>query len=159
MGLRIALYIANRVPVAKYGGTERDVVWLARELTRQGHHVTLLAPPGSYVPGVRMVFVPVGKAPEPFLPRDVQFVNYHSKPGPQPFARSLLSIHGNIVGSPRTDVNLNFISADHAARHGHKTFVYNGFPVDEHYFSDAKSERYLFFAAVAAPRMPGGIRP
>lgn len=54
--LRIALIAGARLPVEKYGGIERVVVWLAREFTRQGHAVTLIARPGSFVPGVRMVF-------------------------------------------------------------------------------------------------------
>ena len=44
-----------RVPVTKYGGAERVVVWLSQGLVELGHQVTLLAPKGSRVEGVRVV--------------------------------------------------------------------------------------------------------
>jgi glycosyltransferase involved in cell wall biosynthesis len=149
MGLRIALYIRSRVPVEKYGGTQRDVVWLARELTRQGHEVTLIASPGSFVPGVRMVFLQPGKPLREHVPRGIQIVNSHygGQFGDLP---TLHSVHGNLGGPPGPG-NFNFISADHAARYGRKTFVYNGMPVDEHYFSEAKSDRFLFFSRINRP--------
>ena len=47
--LRIALVapLAEAVPPKLYGGTERVVSWLAEELIRQGHKVTLFASGGS----------------------------------------------------------------------------------------------------------------
>jgi hypothetical protein len=43
--MRIALVVplAEAVPPKFYGGTERVVSWLAEELVRQGHRVTLFA--------------------------------------------------------------------------------------------------------------------
>ena len=43
--MRIALVapLAEAVPPKLYGGTERVVSWLAEELVRQGHEVTLFA--------------------------------------------------------------------------------------------------------------------
>ncbi len=43
--MRIALVapLAEAVPPKFYGGTERVVSWLAEELVRQGHRVTLFA--------------------------------------------------------------------------------------------------------------------
>ena len=43
--MRIALVapLAESVPPKFYGGTERVVSWLAEELVRQGHRVTLFA--------------------------------------------------------------------------------------------------------------------
>lgn len=47
--IRIALVapLAEAVPPKLYGGTERVVSWLAEELVRQGHQVTLFASGGS----------------------------------------------------------------------------------------------------------------
>ena len=47
--MRIALVapLAEAVPPKLYGGTERVVSWLAEELVRQGHDVTLFASGGS----------------------------------------------------------------------------------------------------------------
>ena len=48
--MRIALVapLAEAVPPKLYGGTERVVSWLAEELVRQGHKVTLFASGGSH---------------------------------------------------------------------------------------------------------------
>jgi glycosyltransferase involved in cell wall biosynthesis len=160
MGLRIALCIRSRVPVEKYGGTQRDVVWLARELTRQGHEVTLIASPGSFVPGVRMVFLQPGKPLHEHVPSGIQIVNSHAG-GQFGDLPTLHTIHGNLDGPPAPGPrSFNFISANHAARYEHKTFVYNGMPVDEHYFSEAKSNRFLFFSRInrAVKNVSGAMR-
>lgn len=146
-GLRIALIINSRVPVEKYGGTERDVVWLARELIRQGHAVTLIAPPGSHVAGVRMIFARSKEEALARVPDDIDIINSHAGPLPSNVGRPCLySAHGNDTQCDRG--HWNFISRDHARRHGRQTFVYNGFPVDEHYFSADKSNRLLFFSRI-----------
>ena len=45
----------ERVPPAAYGGTERIVDELTKELVRRGHEVTLFASGDSHVPGARLV--------------------------------------------------------------------------------------------------------
>jgi glycosyltransferase involved in cell wall biosynthesis len=55
--MRIALVapLAEAVPPKLYGGTERVVSWLAEELVRQGHRVTLFASAGSQTAGELVV--------------------------------------------------------------------------------------------------------
>lgn len=145
--LRIALLIDRRIPVEKYGGTQRQVVWLAQELTRQGHAVTLIARPGSYVPGVRMAFASSHADGFAQVPPDTDIVNSHGGPPPANFNGPwLATAHGN--GAPPRGGNWSYVSRDHARRHGRETFVYNGIPLDEHYFCDQKSNRYLFFSRI-----------
>jgi glycosyltransferase involved in cell wall biosynthesis len=145
--LRVALMIDRRVPVELYGGTERAVVWLAQELTRQGHAVTLITSPGSFVPGARMIFAKSGDEAFARVPDDVDIVNSFSWRPPAGFKRPCLSTtQGN--GTPPRGGNWSFVSRDHARRHGRETFVYNGLPADEHYFSDEKSDRFLFFSRI-----------
>ena len=48
--MRITLVAKSRVPCKGYGGTERQVDWLAAELVRLGHKVVLIAAPGSKHP-------------------------------------------------------------------------------------------------------------
>src|SRR5689334_19350863 len=76
--LRIALVVSGRVPAAKYGGTQRVVPWLARELVRKGHAVTVVAGEGSFVPGARMI---VARTPAEALarvPNDIDIAHFHS---------------------------------------------------------------------------------
>jgi glycosyltransferase involved in cell wall biosynthesis len=146
--LRVALLVAGRVPARKYGGTERVVPWLARELVRQGHAVTVIASDGSDVPGARMIFARSREEASARIPSDVDLVHYHSWFEPGGKLPSLNTLHGNAAG-PIGPGNWSFVSRNHAERHGRKTFVYNGLPVEEHYFSAVKSPRYLFLAGIS----------
>src|SRR5438552_17040431 len=65
-----------RVPVSKYGGAERIVVWLSQGLVELGHEVTLLAPKGSRVAGVRVVEV----SPEEVLSSGFDLHRHVSEP-------------------------------------------------------------------------------
>jgi glycosyltransferase involved in cell wall biosynthesis len=58
--MRIALVapLAEAVPPKLYGGTERAVSWLAEELVKQGHRVTLFASNGSETAGELSVCAP-----------------------------------------------------------------------------------------------------
>ena len=148
--LHVALIVAARVPVEKYGGTERQVAWLARELLRRGHAVTLIASPGSFVPGARMISAGTHREAFERVPSDVDIVNANDVEAPAGFGKPcLISHHGN------RDVpaggNRNFVSRNHAERHGRKTFAYNGLPVDEHYYSKRKNGRFLFCARINRP--------
>lgn len=145
--LRIALVVKGRVPAEKYGGTQRDVPWLATELVRRGHAVTVIAAPGSFAPGARMIFARTREEAMARIPHDVDLVNFHSWLTNDYRLPTLNSCHGN-VDPAAVAGNWNFVSRNHAERHGRTTFVYNGLPVEQHYFRAAKSDRYLFLARV-----------
>ena len=55
---RLSLRLAEAVPPKLYGGTERVVSWLAEELVRQGHKVTLFASGGSETTAILVVCAP-----------------------------------------------------------------------------------------------------
>jgi len=54
--MKIALFCSSRniIPSLKTGGTEQPIFYLARELARRGHQITLYAARGSKVPGVKI---------------------------------------------------------------------------------------------------------
>ena len=140
-----------RLPVPKYGGAERIVVWLSQGLAELGHQVTLLAPPGSRVAGVRVVEVQPDEVLAPgFDPRryagePVDVMHYHVPvryPPPVPYVWTL---HGN-MGGGRADAHTICVSADHARRHATQAFVRNGVRLDEYEFRAQKGEYDLFLA-------------
>jgi glycosyltransferase involved in cell wall biosynthesis len=140
-----------RLPVPKYGGAERIVVWLSQGLAELGHQVTLLAPPGSRVAGVRVVEVQPEEVLSPgFDPRryasgPADIMHYHCPvrhPPPIPYVWTL---HGN-MGGGRADDRTICVSEDHARRHGTEAFVRNGVRLDEYEFRAAKGDYDLFLA-------------
>jgi len=145
--LRIALVCENRLPVERYGGTERVVEWLARALLRLGHAVTLIAPPGSHIDGARSVAATSAEEAAARVPGDVDLVHAHGWTNARFAQPTLWTLHGNAPGFP-FEGNWNFISSDHARRHDRKTFVYNGIPPDEVYFQAIKGPRHLFLSRV-----------
>lgn len=150
--LHIALYHPGRLPVRKYGGTERVVVWLARGLAELGHRVTLLAAPGSQVPEATLVPVDaklsaISGGPDltSLLPRDVDLLHAHvplqRPPVGVPF---LWTFHGNGEAGRVFPDSTVALSANHAARHGIAQWVHNGLDPAEYQFQSSKQEFDLF---------------
>ena len=56
MIMKIAFFCSSRsiIPPPKTGGVEQPAYYLARELARRGHEITLYAAPGSKIPGVKV---------------------------------------------------------------------------------------------------------
>lgn len=141
----------SRLPVAGYGGAQRIVVWLAQGLAELGHDVSLIAAPGTAVPGIRCLGVPAEEIhspafdPEGLLARPVDVLHYHAPVVHPPRLPYVTTLHGN-MGVGRADVHTICVSEDHARRHGTKAFVHNGVRLEEYRFGPAKGDFDLFLA-------------
>src|SRR5262245_47815454 len=144
--MHVVLYIRNRLPVRKYGGTQRVAVYLARGLAAAGHRVTLLAGVGTRVPEASVVELPMvkaGAAPvdlQRWVPTGAEILLAYSPirgPLDLPWIRSL---HGNRKPGTPSAPNTLFLSRDHATRHGARAFVYNGIDLGEFRFQAAKAD-------------------
>ena len=142
-----------RLPVPKYGGAERIVVWLSQGLVELGHQVTLLAPQGSRVAGVRVVEVQPEEVLSPgfdlhrHVSEPVDIMHYHCQIHyPPPSVPSVWTLHGNMGGGRRADARTICVSQDHARRHGTHAFVRNGVRLDEYEFKTQKEDYDLFLA-------------
>jgi glycosyltransferase involved in cell wall biosynthesis len=148
--MHITLVCDGVLPAASYGGVERVVVWLAQEFLRDGHDVAVVAMPGSFVPGAEMIHITSASDAFSRVPKHTDVVHAHIVPQQSNFEHpTVVTIHGN-VQAPQ-NCNLVYLSRDHAQRHGRETYVYNGVPADECYFSDKKSSRLLFFSRINRP--------
>lgn len=148
--MHIALVANARVPVAGYGGTERVVTWLGRALLEQGHRVTLIASPGSSMPGARVVEAGHRALQEhdfdvaPFLPPGVDVVHSHRQLWVAPPVPMLWTLHGNPPAGTILPDNTVFVSANHAQRYGHSTYVHNGLDPAEYRWRGVKADYDLF---------------
>jgi glycosyltransferase involved in cell wall biosynthesis len=147
--VKILIYHPVRLPVSHYGGTERVVMWLARNLARQGNEVTLFAAPGSSLPEPLRCLTD----PEALSSRINEFDVVHSFTKLPPEwdertrGRILFTIQGNGQKGERFHRNTVFVSRNHAERHGAKAFVYNGLDPDELlYDAGRRPDRYLFLS-------------
>lgn len=122
------------LPVSLYGGTERIAWDLAKSLSRAGHEVSLLLPPKS-----RSDFAKV------YSNRDIafskrsffsafDFVHTFYPVDPNIFngIPYLTTQQGNAGPGENLKGNYNFVSKNHAERHGSKTWVYNGLDWDNY---------------------------
>jgi len=149
--MHVAVASHHRLPVKGYGGTERIVTALAHGLVALGHRVTMIAPPGTAIPGTALVAVPGKAFRDPrfslasYTPRDADVLHAHFvvrsvPPGP-PFLQTL---YGNLkAGEPVPPQNV-FLSGNHAGRNGSAVFVYAGLDPGEFQFSAVKDD-YDFF--------------
>jgi len=151
--MHIVQFNHARVPVSKYGGAERIVVWLSQGLVELGHQVTLLAPKGSHVAGVRVVEVSPEQVLSPgfdlrrYVSDHVDVMHYHCEiHHPPPQVPSVWTLHGNMGGGWRADARTICVSRDHARRHGTHAFVRNGVRLDEYEFRTEKEAYDLFLA-------------
>ena len=132
MPLHICLVERGVLPVNAYGGTERVVWYLARELSRDGHRVTLLAGRGSRCDFARVLPFDPDAPLTPQLPTDCDLIHFHFPPEEAIELPHIVTNHGNRNDLRPFPLNTVFLSANHAARYGAQHFVYNGLDWDDY---------------------------
>lgn len=152
--MRVTLVAPAGIPTRGYGGTERQVEWLAAQLVRLGHDVTVIAARRTGDAPFEIRQAGTAQQVRDAIPADTQLVHFHGPYLDVPYP-SLNTCH--IVGldlsrfaeSSGAPQNWNFVSASHARSYGRATFVYNGFPVDAYRLAAGKNERLFFLAGIA----------
>jgi hypothetical protein len=114
------------IPATKYGGTERIIWWLGKELTTKGHKVTYLVQPGSTCDFADVLFYQSNKPLNEQIPPSADLVHLHFATGEQLSKPNLTTIHGNVPFGTHLPVNSVFVSKNHALRHGSTSYVHNG---------------------------------
>lgn len=150
--MKILFEHPEKVPVKNYGGTERILIWLMKELTKLGHKVYLIGHPESDVSNIGVTLIPKPRGIKDFrsyIPKDVDIIHLFTDPKYE-FDRPLIAtLHGNGQIGERFHKNTVFLSKKHAANHNSDVFVYNGIDLDEYPFNRKKNlswENFLFLA-------------
>lgn len=162
--MRVVLVSPGVTPPRHYGGTERVVAWLGRELAALGHEVTLLAPPGSEAPWAVRTAVfspPPGNINaqaldlDDLIPPDADILHLHfAQPRDFPFPM-LKTVHGYPFHVTGRDTwaepgefgpEYSFVSDAHRRTCGRpdNPFVHNGIDLDEYVFRADKEGYFLF---------------
>jgi len=129
------------IPALKYGGTERVIWGLGKELAKQGHQVSFLVKEGSTSDFATIIPFDELKPIEKQIPIDVDVVhlfNSSSKNITKPY---LFTMEGNPPQNTDLDVNMVFVSKNHASRYGSSSFVYNGIDWGEYPAPNLQIER------------------
>ncbi|MBF0570946.1 MAG: glycosyltransferase [Candidatus Omnitrophica bacterium] len=151
------ILIANNsriiIPVKEYGGTERHIWWLGKELVKLGHEVSYLVAQGSSCPfAKRVLFYDPNRPVQEQIPDDVDFVHLHFQILGTLKKPYVITHHGNFHQGA-FDLNTIFVSRNHAMRHQSTSFVFNGMDPDEYgeVNFDKKRQHLLFLAYAKRP--------
>ncbi|MBQ8456501.1 MAG: glycosyltransferase [Prevotella sp.] len=160
--MKIVLVHNAVLPVKRYGGTERIVWALGRELSRMGHQVTFMLRKGSSCSFARLIEINPSKSIGSQVPEDVDIVHFQDTAFPADLHKPyVVTINGN---KDFDDIPQNaiFVSRNHAERYGHQSFVYNGLDWDEYGPADLSRQRkgfhFLGKAAWRVKNIRGAIR-
>lgn len=152
--MKILIVSHAKIPVARYGGTERIIWWLGRELNRLGHQVTYLAAPGSTCPFAKVLPLNPAKDMNLQVPDDIDVVHFHLPVYNFNKKPCVVTVHDNPGAGMDFHPNSVFVSANHATRYGSAIFVYNGIDTADYPQPDLAEKRiYTHFLAKAAWRL------
>ena len=138
------------IPVKTYGGTERILYWLMKELVILGHEVYLIAAPESQVDSIGVRLIKRTDASwRHLVPPEIDILHLFLTPSePLPDHPFVVTIHGNGRQGEQFHCNTIFLSKKHAANHHAECFVYNGIDFDEYPFVPKQNnwQNFLFLA-------------
>jgi glycosyltransferase involved in cell wall biosynthesis len=125
--MHILIVNNTSIPVKQYGGTERVIWWLGKELVKRGHQVSYLVGPGShcdFATGVHTLnhSIPFNQQ----IPPGVDLIHLNCKVNEQPNIPYIFTLHGNNNDQYPLDLNTVFVSKNHASRYGSDSYVHNG---------------------------------
>jgi len=149
--LHILIICNSLLPVSKYGGTQRVVWSLGKELAGMGHRITFLASAGSVSDFAQVKVLDNSLPLSGQIPYDVDLVhsfNNTLEDLPKPF---IYTQEGNTTTDRDLHINTCFVSRNHASRYGSEMYVYNGMGLEEYGKPRFDVERkYLHFLGKAA---------
>lgn len=147
----------TQIPVKHYGGTERVIWYLGKELNKLGHKVTYLVSKGSTCPFAKLFFINPSEPILSQIPDGIDIVHFHLFPLPDltHFTRPyVITMHGNMDHPTPLNHNTIFVSKDHATRFDSSSYVYNGLDWDDYRVPVMHSSRsYFHFLGKAAWRV------
>lgn len=152
--MKILIVSDSQIPATKYGGTERVIWWLGKELSRLGHQITYLVAAGSNCPFAKVLIYDPNADLNKQVPDDIDVVHFNHQVHGFNKKPYIISVHGNPGYGEQLDKNSVFVSGNHASRHGAVAFVHHGLDPDDYPKPDLSQKRlHMHFLAKAAWRV------
>ncbi len=154
--MKILIVNNTLIPVKLYGGTERVIWSLGKELVKLGHQVIFLVKQGSTCDFAKVIYIDETIDIISQIPADIDIVHFNFTPHNIHIVKKpyIITIHGNINSTNPLDTNSVFVSNNHANRYGSSSFVYNGLDWDEYTKPNLLQQRTHFhFLGKAAWRV------
>lgn len=154
--MRILIVNNCIIPVHQYGGTERVIWGLGKELTQLGHKVTYLVNQGSTCDFATVLFIDPAKPIVDQIADNYDVVHFQFQPhGVEALKLPyVVTMHGNTNDLNTLNSNTVFVSKNHAERYGSSSYVHNGLDWRAYDRPDIQMERkYFHFLGKAAWRV------
>lgn len=150
--MNILITIQNKIPSLLYGGTERVVWYLGKELVKLGHNVTFLASEGSSCNFTKLLIYNPNKSLNSQIPEKIDFVHVFDDNFTEELEKPhIVTIEGNPFKIKTLNINSVFVSKNHANRYNSESYVHNGLDWDAYEKPDLNSKReYFHFLGKAA---------
>ncbi|MEW4925174.1 glycosyltransferase [Algibacter sp. 2305UL17-15] len=147
----LIIAIDNKIPVINYGGTERVIWSLGKELYKLKHKVTFLVKKDSYCDFADVIFYDSTIDLKSQIPDGIDVIHSHSVLNLDALnIPNVFTLHGNIFSEFEMPNNTICISKNHATRNNRSTYVYNGLDWDEFEpFSIDTKRNYFHFLGKA----------
>lgn len=144
--MNILIVDRSVIPVSFYGGTERVIWSLGKELAKLGHKVTYLVREGSSCEFAAVLPLDESRPIAPQIPKDIEVVHFNYFPDDlhQIETPYLVTMHGNVNNDYLFDKNTVFVSKNHAGRYNATSYVHNGLDWNDYSKPDLKLRRNSF---------------
>ncbi|MDN3594220.1 glycosyltransferase [Zunongwangia endophytica] len=122
------------IPALLYGGTQRVIWSLGKELVKFGHKINYLVKKGSKCEFANIISIDNNIPLYKQIPKDIDIIHFNFIPKNLELIKKpyLITIHGNTNNDYSFDKNTVFVSRNHAERHNSNSFVYNGLCFNEY---------------------------
>ncbi len=144
----------GKIPAINYGGTERVIWYLGKELVKLGHKVFYLVKEGSSCDFATVIIRNPEQSICSQIPDSIDIVHFNYSPKEEIKKPYIVTIHGNSNDKNELDLNSVFVSKNHAERYASNSYVYNGLDWNDYGKVQLNNERkYFHFLAKAAWRV------
>lgn len=154
--MKILIVYSGIIPVKLYGGTERVIWYLGKELVKMGHEVTYLVSEDSFCDFASIIYIDKKKKIAEQILNSIDIVHFNFTPQDidtitKPY---VITIQGNCKDYREFDRNTIFVSKNHANRYMSDSYVYNSLDWEDYGTYDFSLKKdYFHFLGKAAWRV------